>query len=316
MTDKITVAIKEFTLKKSSEALLDRSNEPYIISIAIDQDGAQNANLSVNVKPFPNVLKGDTVSFDGQGHLIYGPKNPGEFLVYAILFMESDRDLRKFGLDMREIINSEASQLAMKTLMMAQPSYATAMALLEKLCRLVSKKLQQNKDDELYLRTGTLLRDVVPAYDILRTYKGGNQYINCHTAIIPLKISNKLGEQVKTMILWKTDEKQGSRRLTITNLRHFEGSMLNKLQKKATQAIINIFETGKVLGEYDRVTLLAGDPGHLTYGRSQTTLASGNLHLLIKAYCENDLAEYGAELTSYLERLADCYLGLDTNMVC
>jgi hypothetical protein len=197
--DKIAVVVKEFTLKKGSEGLFDSNNEPYILSIAIDQDGAQNANLAINAKPFPNVQEGDTISFDGQGHLIYGPKNPGEFLVYAMLFMESDRDIREFGAEMETVIHAEATQLAMKALLVAQPTYATAITLIEKLSELVARKLKQNKDDELYLRTGTLLRDVVPAYDILRTYKGGNQFIECHTSIVPLVNSNFLGEQVRTV---------------------------------------------------------------------------------------------------------------------
>jgi len=61
---------------------------------------------------------------------------------------------------------------------------------------------------------------------------------------------------------------------------------MDDLQKRTAQAIINIFETGRALGKYGQVTLLPQDPGQLTYGRSQTTLASGNLYLLIKAYCE------------------------------
>jgi chitosanase len=60
--------------------------------------------------------------------------------------------------------------------------------------------------------------------------------------------------------------------------------MLKELHKKFTRAIVNIFLTGRVHGEYGQVTLLPGDSGHLTYGCSQTSLASGNLFLLIKAY--------------------------------
>ena len=52
-------------------------------------------------------------------------------------------------------------------------------------------------------------------------------------------------------------------------------TMLTDLQKRTAQAIVNLFETGQVRGDYGRVTLIPGDPGHLTYGRSQTTLASG-----------------------------------------
>ena len=90
--------------------------------------------------------------------------------------------------------------------------------------------------------------------------------------------------------------------------------MLSDLQKQAAQAIVNIFETGKTLGDYGRVTLLSGDPGHLTYGRSQTTLGSGNLHLLIKAYCQAPNAACARELKPYLKRLADIDLALDRDM--
>jgi|TARA_R110000824_G_scaffold366730_2_gene555645 chitosanase len=87
--------------------------------------------------------------------------------------------------------------------------------------------------------------------------------------------------------------------------------MLSELQKQTAQAIVNIFETGKTLGDYGRVTLLTGDPGHLTYGRSQTTLGSGNLYLLIKAYCEAPHAACGRALKPYLPRLSEIDIGLD-----
>jgi chitosanase len=90
--------------------------------------------------------------------------------------------------------------------------------------------------------------------------------------------------------------------------------MISELQKKAAQAIVNIFETGRVRGNYGSVTLLAGDTGHLTYGRSQTTLASGNLYLLIKAYCGEEGAEFAAELRGYLDPLANRDTVLDHDM--
>jgi len=62
--------------------------------------------------------------------------------------------------------------------------------------------------------------------------------------------------------------------------------MLNELQKKTALAIVNIFESGRPLGDYGCVTVMKGDTGHLTYGRSQTTLESGNLALLLHAYCD------------------------------
>ena len=84
-------------------------------------------------------------------------------------------------------------------------------------------------------------------------------------------------------------------------------------QKKVAHAIVNIFETGRAHGDYGQVTLLAGDTGHLTYGRSQTTLGSGNLFLLIKDYCENPEAQLAAELGAFLERLQRRDTSLDRN---
>jgi len=90
--------------------------------------------------------------------------------------------------------------------------------------------------------------------------------------------------------------------------------MLSELQKRTAQAIVNVFETGTPRGDYCRVTLLANDRGHLTYGRSQTTLASGGLHLLIKAYCEAPGAAFAAPLRKYLDQLARRDLPLDHDM--
>ena len=89
--------------------------------------------------------------------------------------------------------------------------------------------------------------------------------------------------------------------------------MLTGLQKETAKAIVNIFETGTARGDYSRVTLLTGDSGHLTYGRAQTTLGSGNLYLLVKAYCEAPGALYARALRPYLPRLADIDLRLDTD---
>ena len=86
-------------------------------------------------------------------------------------------------------------------------------------------------------------------------------------------------------------------------------------QARAAQAIVNIFETGEVLGVYGQVTLIPGDTGHLTFGRSQTTLGSGNLHELVRRYCANPGARFGAALQPWLPRLAATDLSLDTDLV-
>jgi chitosanase len=87
--------------------------------------------------------------------------------------------------------------------------------------------------------------------------------------------------------------------------------MLTELQKRTAQAIVNVFETGSPRGDYGMVTIQADDAGHLTYGRSQTTLASGNLHLLIQSYCETPGASYARGLRAYLAQLQDRDITLD-----
>jgi chitosanase len=90
--------------------------------------------------------------------------------------------------------------------------------------------------------------------------------------------------------------------------------MLTTIQKKTAEAVINIFETGEVLGDYSQVTLIAGDTGHLTYGRSQTTLGSGNLQGLLQRYCANPSARLGARLAPSLPRFAAGDLTLDVDL--
>ncbi len=199
--DKIAVVVKQFTLLKHTDFFLDRYNEPYILSFAIDQNGAANPAIDFNMKSFPNIKKDDTVSFDGQGHLIYGPKNPGEFVVYTVLFMECDRDIREVGDAIKEIAKSEAMEIGMKAMLAANPTYGTALTLLDKLTGLVAERMKKNRDDELFRRNGTLLRDVLPPYDILRTYKSKNDYIETHNSIIPLPESNMLGSQIDKLKL-------------------------------------------------------------------------------------------------------------------
>ncbi len=90
--------------------------------------------------------------------------------------------------------------------------------------------------------------------------------------------------------------------------------MLTTTQKKTAEALVNIFETGETLGNYGQVTLLAGDTGHLTFGRSQTTLGSGNLNELLRRYCANPGARFGNRLATYLPRFAAHDLTLDKEL--
>jgi len=90
---------------------------------------------------------------------------------------------------------------------------------------------------------------------------------------------------------------------------------MDDTQKAVAQAIVNVFETGRVLGNYGAVTVLKGDSGHLSYGRSQTTLGSGRLYTLLLGYCQQSNAkpEFAEELKRCLPRFQQKDFSLDTD---
>jgi chitosanase len=87
--------------------------------------------------------------------------------------------------------------------------------------------------------------------------------------------------------------------------------MLTPTQKQTAQSIVNLFETGVVLGDYGSVTVIPGDTGHLTFGRSQTTLGSGNLLGLLQRYCANHGARFNQRLAPWLPRFGAADFNLD-----
>ena len=89
---------------------------------------------------------------------------------------------------------------------------------------------------------------------------------------------------------------------------------MNALQKQTCIAIVNIFEGSSLTGNYGAVGGLKNDKGHISYGRSQVSLMSGNLFLLIKAYCEAPEAQFAEELSPYLRRLGDKDITLDQDV--
>ncbi len=88
---------------------------------------------------------------------------------------------------------------------------------------------------------------------------------------------------------------------------------MNPLQRKTAEAIVNVFETGRARGRYGAVTVLKGDSGHLSYGRSQAALGSGSLYLLLKAYCDAPGGRFVEQFTPLLPRFRDKDISLDFN---
>lgn len=85
-------------------------------------------------------------------------------------------------------------------------------------------------------------------------------------------------------------------------------------QQQATIAgIVNVFETGRLGGDYGAVAVLKGDKGHLSYGRSQVTLGSGHLFKLLDEYCREPGAAFADGLRPHLLRFQQRDVSLDTD---
>lgn len=88
---------------------------------------------------------------------------------------------------------------------------------------------------------------------------------------------------------------------------------MNELQQNTARAIVNVFETGRILGDYAAVAVLKGDSGHLSYGRSQAALGSGVLFQLLDGYCQKQNAKYAVQLQPYLPRFKNKDFSLDAD---
>ena len=99
------------------------------------------------------------------------------------------------------IISMTIDKQCAKALLKAAPTYSTSINFLQNLADLIAKQIQKNKDDESFRRNSLLLRDVNPAYDILRSFYSENDFVKAKTSIIPLNVSNKMGAQTKAIKL-------------------------------------------------------------------------------------------------------------------
>jgi chitosanase len=79
------------------------------------------------------------------------------------------------------------------------------------------------------------------------------------------------------------------------------------------RAVVNVFETGRIRGDYGAITVIKGDNGHLSYGRSQVSLGSGNLFKLLDLYCGQQGAKFAADLQPQLHRFKGIDITLDTD---
>ncbi len=197
--DKIAITVPKFTLLKHVDGILQRYNEPYITSVAIDAAGGANPKIDFSFMPFPKVAKGGTVTMLGDGHLIYGPKNPGDFVAISVLVMENDQDIRDLGKQIETVVQSKAVDLGIKTVVAANPGYAAVLGILKELTALVAGFLKENRDDELFRTEGTFLKGHPVPYHINRSYELGNDFASLSLNVIPLMEHNGQGPAPKSL---------------------------------------------------------------------------------------------------------------------
>ena len=197
--DKIAITIPKFTLLKSSDNAFDRYNEPYIVSLAVDANGGGPSNIDFSALPFPKVARGGTVEMFGDGHLVYGPKNPGEFVAISILVMESDKEIRELGQAIEGIVQSKAVALGMNAVIAANPGAFGILGILKELTQLVSGMLQKNGDDELFRTEGSFLRGHSRPYHINEGYTRENDSVRLNLKVIPLQVSDGFGPTPKAI---------------------------------------------------------------------------------------------------------------------
>lgn len=88
---------------------------------------------------------------------------------------------------------------------------------------------------------------------------------------------------------------------------------MTDLQKQTIKTIVNIFETGRIAGDYSAIGIIPGDAGHLSYGRSQSTLGRGTLADLLNEYCRRTDAKFATALHPYLARVENKDYTLDND---
>ena len=79
---------------------------------------------------------------------------------------------------------------------------------------------------------------------------------------------------------------------------------LTPAQKKIIERVVNVFETGKLEGDYAAIAIFPDGPGNvrqITYGRSQTT-ESSKLRQLVQRYVQL-AGRYSAALAPYVEQV-------------
>lgn len=187
--DQIAITIPRFRMRKSADL---GKNEIGIVTIAIDSSGTSNPTPTLFTNSFfiPNVKKWSWVDFGGHGRIVYGPKNPGSFIYYNVLFVESDQDVREFGETLSTIFESNEVSTVVKALATPNPTTLLVSNVVSELGKLVSKLLKKNKNDLIYSTEGSFFQATNPPYNIGDTFSTQGEHIECSIRVLPLHADN------------------------------------------------------------------------------------------------------------------------------
>jgi hypothetical protein len=195
-SDSIAVTIPRFQLLRTAERGFRRRrafNEPYIISLAIDEKGQCGMELIFNSMPFPNMREGDSVTMLGDGHIVYGPSNPGSYVAVSALFMESDSEIRNRGSLLQDAITAPEMSALRNAAVALNPTAGMVMSVLTPMAELVGRFMAANQDDYLARWDGVFLRDRPVPYQVNRMFTHENEFISTDIKVIPLKKANGQG---------------------------------------------------------------------------------------------------------------------------
>ena len=184
-TDEIAITIPEFRMRKSADL---GKNEIGIVTMAIDASGVANPTPTLHTNSFfiPKVKRWTWVKFGGEGRIVYGPKNPGSFVYYSVLFVESDQDVRDFGNTVSSVFTSGEAKEIVKTLTTPNPTSLLISTVVTELGKLVGKLLSENKNDLIFGTEGSFFRDLNPPYSIGDEFSTVGEQIECKIKVVPL----------------------------------------------------------------------------------------------------------------------------------
>ena len=141
----------------------------------------------MSIAIFPNVLAGDTLPMLGQGHLFYGPRDPGEFVALSIFWMEKDAGARDLGQTISDLQKDKGIKKSLKVIAeLAGEGFAKLLPGVNAAATIVAEALKLNKDDEIFRTDGVYFRSNKPPYGIGTETVQGNVFMDFNLKVIDM----------------------------------------------------------------------------------------------------------------------------------